>query len=57
MTKKSRQKHIYFENEKGFLGEIKSLFHHFKGFSIAKNCLRHESALLCVSIAHKSDKI
>ena len=29
MTKKSRQKFKYPENEKGFWGEIKSIFHHF----------------------------
>ena len=37
MTKKSRQKLKYLENEKSFWGEIKSIFHHFKGLSIAKN--------------------
>ena len=29
MTKKSRQKFKYLENEKNFWGEIKSTFHHF----------------------------
>ena len=29
MTKKSRQKIKYLENEKSFWGEIKSIFHHF----------------------------
>ena len=29
MTKKSRQKFKYLENEKGFQGEIKNIFHHF----------------------------
>ena len=29
MTEKSRQKLKYLENEKSFLGEIKSIFHHF----------------------------
>ena len=29
MTKKSRQKLKYLENEKSFWGEIKSIFHHF----------------------------
>ena len=46
MTKKSRQKLIYLENEKSFWVEIKSIFHHFKGLSISKSCLRHESAPL-----------
>ena len=44
MTKKSRQKFKYLENEKSFYGEIKSIFHYFKGLSVAKNCLRPESA-------------
>ena len=39
MTKKSRQKSKYCENEKSSWGEIKSIFHHF-----AKNCLRPEIA-------------
>ena len=46
MTKKSREKLKYPENEKSFLGEIKSIFHNFKGLSIAKNCLGPESAPL-----------
>ena len=48
MTKKSRQKLKYLDKEKSFLGEIKSIFHHFsiKGLSVAKNCLRPESAPL-----------
>ena len=29
MTKKSRQKRKYLENEKNFWGEIKNIFHHF----------------------------
>ena len=29
MTKKSRQKVKFFENEKSFLDEIKIIFHHF----------------------------
>ena len=42
MTKKSRQKLKYLENEKNFEGEIKSIFHHFENsFS-----LRTESASL-----------
>ena len=37
MTKKSRQKLKYLENEKCFWGEIKSIFHHFyKTFSCQK---------------------
>ena len=46
MTKKSRQKFKYLENEKSFWGEIKSISHHFKGLSITQNCLRSESAPL-----------
>ena len=34
MTKKSRQKFKYIENEKCFEDEIKSVFHHFKGLSL-----------------------
>ena len=30
MTKKSREKFKYLDNEKSFLGEIKSMFHFFK---------------------------
>ena len=29
MTKKSKQKHKYLENEKSFEGEIKKILHHF----------------------------
>ena len=37
MNKKSRQKCKYFENEKGFWGEIKNIFHHFqRAFSCQK---------------------
>ena len=43
MTEKSSQKFKYLENEKSFWGEIKSIF---QGLSIAKNCLRPESAPL-----------
>ena len=46
MTKKSRQKLKYLENEKSFWSEIKSIFIIFKGRLIAKNCLRHKSAHL-----------
>ena len=44
--KKSRQKLQYLENKKSFLGELKSIFHHFKGLPVAKICLRPESAPL-----------
>ena len=47
LTKKSRQKFKYLDNKKSFRDEIKSIFHHFlKDFSVAKNCLRPESASL-----------
>ena len=36
MTKKSRQKLKYFENEKSFWGEIKSIFSFWKGFQLPK---------------------
>ena len=50
MTKKSRQKLKYLENEKSFLGEIKSIFIIFKGLSAAKNCLRPDSVPLMVKM-------
>ena len=37
MTGNSRQKFKYFENQKSFQGEIRSIFHHFKRLSVAKN--------------------
>ena len=46
MTKKSRQKLKYFENEKSFRGEINSIFISFRGLSVSKNCLRPKSAPL-----------
>ena len=46
MTKKSRQKFKYLENEKSFKVKQKAFFIIFQGFSIAKNCLRLESAPL-----------
>ena len=46
MTKMSRQKLKYLENEKNFWSEIKSIFHHFKGLSVAKNLIKPESAPL-----------
>ena len=46
MTKTSRQKLKYLENEKSFLPKIKSIFHLFyRGFS-CQNCLRPETAPL-----------
>ena len=41
MTKKSRQKFKYLENEKSFSGEMKTTFHHF--LKDGKNGLRPES--------------
>ena len=46
MTKKSRQKLKYLENEKSFWDEIKTFLIIFKGLSDAKNCLRPESSPL-----------
>ena len=46
MIENSRNKFKYLENEKRILGEIKSIFHHFKRVSVAKSCLRLESAPL-----------
>ena len=43
------QKLKYLENEKSFLDEIKNIFHLFKGLSVAKNCLRPESAPLSLN--------
>ena len=34
MTKKLRQKRKYLENGKSFKGETKSIYHHFKVFSL-----------------------
>ena len=44
MTKKSKQKLKYLQNENSLLGEIKSFFIIFKGLSVAKNRLRPASA-------------
>ena len=41
MNKKSRQKLKYFENEKSFRGDIKSIFSSFLKGLVAKNCLRN----------------
>ena len=46
VTKKSRQKFRYHENEKRFYGEIKAFFIVFKGLSVAKIYLRPVSAPL-----------
>ena len=46
MTGKTRQKFEYLEKEKSFNGEVKNIFHHFKGFSVANYCLGPESAPL-----------
>ena len=46
ITKKPTQKLRYFENEKSFLGEKKSIFIIFKILSVAKICLRPDSAPL-----------
>ena len=51
MTKKSREKFNYLENEKSFQGEMKSIFPIFKGFSVAKNCLRPEIASVRILIS------
>ena len=43
------EKFKYLENGKSFKGELKIIFHHFKGFkgtSVAKNCLRPYSVPL-----------
>ena len=43
------EKFTYLENGKSFKGELKIIFHHFKGFkgtSVAKNCLRPDSVPL-----------
>ena len=46
MTKNSRQKFKYLENEKSFQGEMKSICIFFKGLSVAKSCLRPDSVPL-----------
>ena len=43
MTKKSKQKPKYLENEKAFEVKYKAFFIFFKARSVAKNCLRPES--------------
>ena len=42
----SRQKLKNLENEKRFCAEMKNIFHHFKGLSVVKNCLRPDSVPL-----------
>ena len=46
MTEKSGQKFKYLENEKSFWGEIKGIYHHFKGLSFGEDGLRPESVPL-----------
>ena len=48
MTKMSGKKSKHLEKLKGFSGEI-VFFHLFQGLSVAKNCLRLESATLSQS--------
>ena len=48
MTKMSGKNPKYLKKLKSFCGEI-SFFHHFKGVSVAKNCLRLESETLSQS--------
>ena len=52
MTKKSKQKFKYFENEKSVRDEIKSTFRHFKGLSVVKNGLKLESPSLIIGGLH-----
>ena len=57
MTKNSRQKLNYLENEKNFLPKIKSIFHHFyRGFS-CENCLKPETAPLIMIRFSCNDKV
>ena len=51
MTKKSRQKLKYRENERSFWGEIKIIFYHFKGLTVVKNGLRPEGTPLINIVA------
>ena len=44
MTKKSRQKLKYLENEKSFKGQLKSIFHHFL---MALSCQQLSQILEC----------
>ena len=48
MTKTSKQNIKYLENKKSFQGEIKKKIIIFKRLSVAKNCLRPESAPLMI---------
>ena len=57
MTKKSRQKFKYLENEKSFQVEIKSTFIIFKGLSVAKKYqLFHSFHRLARKKKDKQDK-
>ena len=56
MTKKSRHKLKHFESGKRFWGKIKTIFHHFKGLSAAKKCLRPKSASLRKEISRLLSK-
>ena len=49
LTKKSRQKFKYLENEKSFKDGIKSIFIICKNHSVAKNCLRPENVHLILN--------
>ena len=49
LTKKSRQKFKYFENEKSLNDGIKSIFIICKDLSVAKNCLRPENVHLILN--------
>ena len=46
MTKNSRQKFKYLENERAFKVKQKAFSIIFKGLSVIKNCLRPESVSL-----------
>ena len=48
MTKKSRRKFKYLENEKSFQDEIINFFFNFQGDSVSKNCFRSETASLTI---------
>ena len=39
MAEKSRKKIEYLQKEKSFSGEIRNIFHHFKGIQLAKTAL------------------
>ena len=58
MTENSGQKIMYLKNEKSFYGEKNHFFIIFKGLSVARNCLRPESAFLigCVNNNQKQQR-